>query len=335
VFLLDKPVGDEAGQRSGSLRILRPNARQLGVRSRCRSQRPQELASGLPVGSGEGGLPLRLVAGRSASFEECALSTQRALRAVRFDAADKGAEFHDGGGSAHRGLWCAWQERERAGAISSAGRRWREREAVHRSGDDPGDVDVDDGGPPTERESRDSCCRVGADAGQRQQTLLITRDVAPELLADLASCLPQSPSPPGVAESSPGRNDVTDRRGSEVVRRRPSRDPLEVARQDPRDRRLLKHDLGDQDLPGRRRCVAPRKVSASVGEPTFDSPGERGHGRLLDVPFEDRRFGEAGQAFTNATCPRLTDTFDGGQVVDPCCQERLQRSEMFDEPIKD
>jgi hypothetical protein len=124
----------------------------------------------------------------------------------------------------------------------------------------PADVRIDRQHRAGVREPGNGIGGVAADSGQLRQIL------GPAAVGDLASCPMKIQGPPVVSESLPGANHVGGRSGRERLHRRPALEPRKVTGNDPRDLRLLEHDLGDQD---RVRIAGPppRKIAPVLGEP--------------------------------------------------------------------
>ena len=120
-------------------------------------------------------------------------------------------------------------------------------------------------------------------------------------------------------------------------------------RLDPGDRRLLEHDLGHEDAPGRRTGGAPGQVPAGDGVPVGEAlvqqrrrnagAGQGGSAVTAaprsDVALEDARLGQAGQALADGAGPALADAVDGHQVVEVGGQQLLEAVEVVDQAVDD
>ena len=122
------------------------------------------------------------------------------------------------------------------------------------------DVDVVGQHVVAEGEVPDRGSGVGADAGKPCQI------VRPPFARDRLSRAVQSERAPVVPEPLPGSDHVGRRCRRERFRRRPALEPVEVARDDAIDLRLLQHDLADEDRVRVAR-MAPGEVASELGVP--------------------------------------------------------------------
>ena len=140
----------------------------------------------------------------------------------------------------------------------------RQLGAADHPGEHSAHVGVEHRVPAAEPERRDRCGRVVADAGESAQVVVRRRHLAAVPLDDRGGRGVQAQGTAGVAEPAPGSDRLAARRCGEVRRRRPGLQPDAVDGLDPRDRRLLEHELRDHHRPRRRLLAAPGQL-AGVG----------------------------------------------------------------------
>src|SRR5689334_3807829 len=92
---------------------------------------------------------------------------------------------------------------------------------------------------------------------------------------------------PVVAETAPGAERVGEGRASERAQRGEAPEERAVRRDDPRDLRLLEHDLRDEHRVGIPR-MTPRKVAAFAVVPAPERPPKGPPAVVLDVQFDPR-----------------------------------------------
>lgn len=136
--------------------------------------------------------------------------------------------------------------------------------------ENPTHVGVDHGGAHAEGEGGNCCRRVRPDPGEGAQGLLVAGHPAVVALDDRHGRLTQPQCPARVPETSPGTDHLTRRLGRQVCGGRPPLHPAQPDGFHARDRRLLRHHLGDEDPPRRRRGVTPRQRSGVARVPEQD-----------------------------------------------------------------
>lgn len=116
-----------------------------------------------------------------------------------------------------------------------------------------------------------NCSRgVIADARQRQKLIQIVRNDTVMTLADDSCALVQPHGPPGVTQSSPSAHHLCLSGSCHLARVGPAAHPFLPKGQDPRDRGLLQHHLGDQNPPRASCGISPGKWPGFALKP----PGE-------------------------------------------------------------
>jgi hypothetical protein len=101
--------------------------------------------------------------------------------------------------------------------------------------------------PSAEREHGDRGGRIRADSGQRQELVAGGGDDTAMTFGDDPGSLMQSQGAPRIAEPPPLAYCLAWRVAGERGWRWPPIEPSPVRRDDPAHRRLLQHDLADQD----------------------------------------------------------------------------------------
>lgn len=148
--------------------------------------------------------------------------------------------------------------------------------AMHGTCDNPADVGVDHRHLLPIGEAGHSSGGVCADARQGQQDLDVRRHLVTVLGRDHRRAFVQTFGPARVPELAPGAQHVGGTSGGGGRRRRPPCDPAQPGRFDAGHRRLLQHELADQDLPGRHTRPAPRQVPLLTVIPS-QKPGRVDH----------------------------------------------------------
>lgn len=151
------------------------------------------------------------------------------------------------------------------------------------SSENAGDIRVDERRPALIRERRDRACGVRADSWQRTKICRIRwkRTIRPIAAFGHLSCQTvKIPSPSVVAEALPRFHDVRRFGSGDVRKSGEALEELTVARHDAGDLRLLKHQLGNEDLVSDAR-PAPRQIAAVRAEPRSKTPAERVSNRWI------------------------------------------------------
>ena len=146
-------------------------------------------------------------------------------------------------------------------ALGPGHRGGRELDAGHGARQHPAHVGVEHDVPLPVGERRDGRRGVVADAGQRPQRVVRRRHLAVVAFHDRLSGGVQAQRPSRVAEPAPGPDRLAGRFCGEGGRGRPRRQPGGPDGQHAGDRRLLEHELADQDPPRGRPGGAPRQVA--------------------------------------------------------------------------
>ena len=241
--------------------------RESGQRRVGVAQAAQQLAAHLTVGPVPGlAAPGRSVVGRPTGDVPRAQVGDRALVAAWTSRhADESPELHHGDVPRVRGRAVGGHRVRGQPCLGPVEREVREGLALERAGQHTPDVGVDDDLGDAEGEARHRGGRVGTDPGKGQQPLGRVRHLAAVELDHHPCRLVQPEGPARVAEPSPGPHGISRRSGREVGRRRPPLHPLAPDRLDPRERRLLRHHLGEEDAPG---AGSPAPATAGAGART-------------------------------------------------------------------
>ena len=173
------------------------------------------------------------------------------------------------------------QQRGDVGEVAGDCRCGRVGTAVHGPGDHAPHVGVDDGNRLAIGETSDGPSRVGADAGQRQQGVDVDGHHVAVLGGDRDGAFVQALGPPRIAQLAPGAQHVGRAGGGRRRRCRPARHPVAPDRFHPGHRRLLQHELADQDLPGGDAGPPPRQVALRTRRTSAAARPNRSSGSVL------------------------------------------------------
>lgn len=119
--------------------------------------------------------------------------------------------------------------------------------------------------------------RVLTNPRKGHQVVEVFRNLSTVAFDASAGCCMQTQRSARIPEPTPCTDRFGDRRLRQGGRGWPTFDPGSIDRQHAIDRRLLEHELADQDLPGRPRGCSPREVTSLGSIPGEQAVERRGH----------------------------------------------------------
>ncbi|MEN9740773.1 MAG: hypothetical protein RLZ72_1039, partial [Actinomycetota bacterium] len=183
-------------------------------------------------------------------------------------------ELHDSGVCGDGFRRGPWQHRIHQLQIRCDARRFWFGYSEDSTGKHTSDVCVDNRHAKAERESCDGPGRVRTDSGQGFKSLNVRRDLSPKLVTNAGCRSVHVECAARVTESAPRSHNIGNTGVGEVSSGRPTRDPLFPNGCDSRNGGLLRHYFGQQDSPGSRTGLTPRKRAGRTTEPTSDGANQ-------------------------------------------------------------